>query len=176
MALTLGLVIASIDAASVSDYNDKEVKFSGIQNLKTLPSPEPKSLEIPKVEKQPPSWVWPFQTVEITSWYGPRNLDGFHYGIDFAANDDVPIAAITGGTVVFTGWNIGNEIRIQKDNYTFVYGHLNSISVGVGQEISPGQIIGLNGSTGFSLGPHLHLEIWENGIQVDPYPILTSNI
>ena len=177
MILTLGLAISTtIDGSSINDYNESKVKFSGIQNFKTLNSPEPKALEFSKIEQQPPSWTWPFQNIEITSWYGPRSLDGFHYGIDFSATYDVPIAAITGGTVVFTGWNIGNEVRIQKDNLTFVYGHLNSISVAVGQEVSPGQIIGLNGSTGFSLGPHLHLEIWDNNTPVDPYPILVNNI
>lgn len=174
MILTLGLTIGTtIDGSSIHNYVQDDTKFSGIQFFLTPNSQDQKTEQKTITNK---NWNWPFQNIEITSWYGPRDLDGFHYGIDFGATYDVPIMAIAEGTVVFAGWNIGNEVRIQHGNFTFVYGHLNRIDVQVGQEISTGQIIGLNGSTGFSTGPHLHLEIWNNGVPVDPYPILVDKI
>jgi murein DD-endopeptidase MepM/ murein hydrolase activator NlpD len=118
--------------------------------------------------------VWPFPESEITSPFGPRpELDGYHYGLDFGTGWNDPIPAVTSGTVIFAGWNYGLDIRIQGDDgLVYIYGHLNYINVSVGQYVAMGEIIGLSGSTGFSLGPHLHLEIQENGIPIDPYPLL----
>lgn len=121
----------------------------------------------------PPSMVWPISPTEITSYFGDRPQLGYHYGLDFGGSYNTPIPAVTEGTVIFAGWNYGNEIRIQStDGYVYLYGHLNSIEVQVGQTVSMGQQIGLMGSTGYSTGPHLHLEVWNNGVPFDPYPML----
>jgi murein DD-endopeptidase MepM/ murein hydrolase activator NlpD len=121
----------------------------------------------------PNTMVWPVPESEITSGFGPRDLDGYHYGLDFGGPYDFPIPAVVSGSVIFAGWNYGLEIRIQGDDgLVYLYGHLNRIDVVVGQTVSMGQQIGLMGSTGFSTGPHLHLEVWENGIPIDPYPLL----
>lgn len=125
-------------------------------------------------ETIPNTMVWPVAESEITSFFGPRDLwiSPYHYGLDFGTGWNDPIPAVIGGTVVFAGWNYGNEVRIQNGQYTYLYGHLNRIEVVLGQEVAMGQVIGLSGSTGLSLGPHLHLEIWDNGVPIDPYPIL----
>jgi murein DD-endopeptidase MepM/ murein hydrolase activator NlpD len=122
----------------------------------------------------PNTMVWPVPESEITSHFGPRDLLGlgFHYGLDFGGPYNLPIPAVVGGTVIFAGWNYGYEVRIQDGQYTYLYAHLNQIDAVVGQTVSMGQQIGLMGSTGFSTGPHLHLEVWDNGVPIDPYPIL----
>lgn len=128
------------------------------------------------VEVIPNTMVWPVDPSQITSPFGPRDLwfSPYHYGLDFGTGWNDPIPAVIGGTVIFAGWNYGNEVRIQNGQYTYLYGHLNQINVVVGQEVAMGEIIGLSGSTGLSLGPHLHLEVWDNGIPIDPYPILVE--
>jgi murein DD-endopeptidase MepM/ murein hydrolase activator NlpD len=127
----------------------------------------------PKVTIIPNTMVWPVAPSEITSYFGDRPQLGYHYGIDFGGTWGVSIPSVTDGTVIFAGWNYGNEIRIQgTDGYTYLYGHLNSIHVSVGQTVSMGQEIGLMGSTGYSTGPHLHLEVWDNGVPFDPLPML----
>ena len=128
------------------------------------------------VEIIPNTMVWPVSPTEITSPFGdrPELPFGFHYGLDFGTGWSDPIPAVIGGTVVYAGWNYGNEVRVQNGQYTYLYAHLSQINVSVGQEVAMGEIIGLSGSTGLSLGPHLHLEIWDNGVPIDPYPILVA--
>lgn len=144
-------------------------------------APVPQSTEPAKicairehVEIIPNTMVWPVSPTEITSYFGerPELPFGFHYGLDFGTGWSDPIPAVIGGTVVYAGWNYGNEVRVQNGQYTYLYAHLSEINVSVGQEVAMGEIIGLSGSTGLSLGPHLHLEIWDNGVPIDPYPIL----
>jgi murein DD-endopeptidase MepM/ murein hydrolase activator NlpD len=124
----------------------------------------------------PNTMMWPFPESSISSPYGERDLWGlgFHHGLDFGVDYNTPIPAVKEGTVVFVGWYYGNEVRIldPTGRYLYKYAHLNDFSVGVGDYVSMGQEIGLVGSTGFSTGPHLHLEILDNGIPVDPYPLL----
>jgi murein DD-endopeptidase MepM/ murein hydrolase activator NlpD len=118
----------------------------------------------------------------IKDWFGaPRSLtfDGtaysyFHGGVDYgvcSVAHPFDIFAAASGTVVFTGSMAvrGNATII--DNgwgvYT-IYAHQKEIQVGVGQQVQAGQIIGQIGATGHVTGPHLHFEMWVNGIQVNP--------
>ena len=148
---------------------------------KPEPTPQPQSVPVEKicvlredVDVIPNTMVWPFPESTLTSTFGPRDLWGlgFHYGLDFGVDYNTPIPAVVGGTVVFAGWNYGLDVRIQNGQYTYIYAHLNRIDVVVGQTVEMGQIIGLVGSTGFSTGPHLHLEVLDNGTPIDPYPLL----
>jgi murein DD-endopeptidase MepM/ murein hydrolase activator NlpD len=124
----------------------------------------------------PNTMVWPFPETTISSHYGERDLLGlgFHYGLDFGVDWDTPIPAVAEGTVVFVGWYYGNEVRIldPSGRYLYRYAHLSDFNVGVGEYVPMGHQIGLVGSTGFSTGPHLHLEVLDNGVPIDPYLLL----
>jgi murein DD-endopeptidase MepM/ murein hydrolase activator NlpD len=145
------------------------------ETVQTAPTAiiEKAPLDKPPIEV-PPTMVWPFPESTITSLFGPRpELGGYHYGIDFGVDWNSPIPAVTEGTVIFAGWNYGLDVRIQApDGLVYIYGHLNRIDVVVGQYVSMGQVIGLVGSTGFSTGPHLHLEVLQDGVPIDPMPML----
>ena len=52
--------------------------------------------------------------------------------------------------------------------YLPVIGIKKKLVSNVGDHVEPGQLIGLIGDTGRVTGPHLHWEIWVNGVQVDP--------
>ena len=127
------------------------------------------------------AFSWPVAGT-ITSPFGWRSnpfggAPDFHPGLDIAAPMGTTVTAAASGTVILAQWygGYGNFIMIDHGNgVASGYGHLSSIYVSVGQEISKGQAIGAVGSTGHSTGPHLHFEVRVNGKPVDPAPRLRS--
>ena len=116
----------------------------------------------------------------ITSEYGVRDFGGrgaeFHAGLDFATSAPVPVVAIAAGTVTFAGaaGNAGNMVVIDHGNTVTTRSmHLASIAVRQGQAVAAGHVLGIEGTTGYSTGLHLHLEIKVNGATVDPRDWLT---
>ena len=124
-------------------------------------------------------FLWPI-TGRITSPFGYRRhpIRGrrlLHTGLDIARPNGYPIKAADGGTIVFSGWRGGygqaiiiNHGKRGSKNLASLYGHMSSRSVSKGQTVRKGQVIGKVGSTGHSTGPHLHFEIRENGVPVNP--------
>ncbi|MEU9402847.1 M23 family metallopeptidase [Streptomyces sp. NPDC048242] len=106
---------------------------------------------------------------------------GSHTGIDFHAASGTPVHAVGAGTVVSAGWGgaYGNEVVIRMaDGMYTQYGHLSSLGVTVGQQVTPGQQIGLSGATGNATGPHLHFEARtspEYGSDIDPVGYLRKH-
>ena len=114
----------------------------------------------------------------LSSGYGMR-FDPFykrwqlHSGQDIAAACGKPIYAAHAGTVTYAGWNGGLGNYIQLDNGGGIstgYGHQinGGILVHVGQQVGPGQRIGTVGTTGASVGCHVHFLVRVNGALVDP--------
>jgi murein DD-endopeptidase MepM/ murein hydrolase activator NlpD len=96
---------------------------------------------------------------------------GWHTGIDFVGGVGLPITAPAPGVVIFTGLLTvrGNATVIDHGWGVYTgYWHQSQIQVQVGQTVQQGDVIGLVGDTGRITGPHLHWEVWVNGIQVDP--------
>lgn len=106
---------------------------------------------------------------------------GTHSGVDFRAPSGSSVVAVGAGTVVEAGWGgaYGNNIVIRMNDGSYTqYGHLASIGVSVGQSVTPGQQIGLSGSTGNSTGPHLHFEARttaEYGSDINPVAYLRAH-
>lgn len=116
-------------------------------------------------------FLWPAGG-KITQGY-----TAWHRGIDIANKGLPGIAAADSGTVVLTGWPApwayGNRILIDHGNgYQTLYAHLNAIYVSPGQKVERGQVIGQMGSTGRSTGPHLHFEIRQTGVGINPLSFL----
>lgn len=111
----------------------------------------------------------------ISSSFGMRRhpLLGFtrmHKGIDIAAPWGAPVYAASDGVVQFAGRSsgYGNFIRLGHGAFGTGYGHLSRIIVRSGQHVRKGQQIGAVGSSGLSTGPHLHYELYKNGVAVNP--------
>ena len=87
-----------------------------------------------------------------------------------------PVTPFMEGVVTHVGslnWGYGYHVIIDHgDNVTSVYGHLSSVKVSEGQSVQPGDIIGKQGSTGWSTGTHLHFETRVYGIPVNPRAFL----
>ena len=107
----------------------------------------------------------------VTSEFGPRSLDGFHWGIDWAAPGFPPILAAASGTITRNGYNPGGlgwyviiAHNINDQRVDTVYAHLHYQSPHpAGTIVTQGQVIGTQGNTGFSTGPHLHFEVHPGG-------------
>ncbi|MDE2806675.1 MAG: M23 family metallopeptidase [Gemmatimonadota bacterium] len=120
---------------------------------------------------------WPVEG-RLSSPYGMR-MEGvrgdLHRGVDIAAPHGTPVRPVLSGRVRFAGTmsGYGQVIWIDHpDDVITVYAHLSEISVQAGQEVSKGTVIGLTGQSGNARGPHLHLEIWRWGREVDPVAML----
>jgi murein DD-endopeptidase MepM/ murein hydrolase activator NlpD len=103
--------------------------------------------------------------------YNGGPFDHFHSGTDFAGAPGTPILAAAAGTVVFAGrLDVrGNATIIDHGWGVFTgYWHQTEQYVKVGDTVTAGQPIGTIGSTGRVTGPHLHWELWVNGVPVDP--------
>ena len=128
---------------------------------------------------QLPSFVYPLLDSKVSSKYGNRKhpikkVTRHHNGIDLATPKDTPIRAISAGKVIFADphFGYGKLIVIEhSDGKTSHYGHCDRIISQIGKDVSAGEIIGYVGDTGSATGPHLHLEIRENGKPLDPLKI-----
>jgi len=92
--------------------------------------------------------------------------------------NNLNIYAPAAGKVVFAGpLDVrGNAVILDHGHGVYSgYWHQSEMAVSVGDFLSPGQLIGIIGSTGRSTGPHLHWEIWVNGVQVNPYDWLVNS-
>ncbi|PZF82950.1 M23 family metallopeptidase, partial [Micromonospora endophytica] len=152
------------------------------------PKPSPKATKKATAKPKPKptksaakksSWVIPMAGATITSCYGPR-WGTLHAGIDFALPAGTPVRAAFGGTVTKAG-DVGDGYGISVvidhgNGYLTHYAHLSTAKVGVGDKVSTGQTIGLEGSTGDSTGPHLHFEVHQGQMwnQIDPAPFLRA--
>ena len=138
-----------------------------------LPSLPPPTLVAPEEV-----WVLPSDG-EVTSDFGPR-WGRQHSGMDLAAGYGAPVYAASAGTVVDAGWAGGYGRRVQLEHEWGVvttYGHASELLVEVGDVVGAGDVIALEGSTGRSTGPHVHLAVRLGGVdgpKVDPRPFLEA--
>ena len=136
--------------------------------LAAEPLPEGKA-DIPEDE----SMVWPVDGGEITASQGTR-----HTGVDIGGMEKgTPVYAAGKGTVKEAGCNAteGNFVRIDHGNgQETLYAHCEKLLVKTGDAVELGQTIATVGSTGQSTGPHLHFEVFVNGVAQDPEAMLQS--
>ena len=113
----------------------------------------------------------------IKSWFGNRrsyNDSGytyFHTGVDYGVCANLNVYAPAAGVVVYTGpLTVRGNATIIDHGWGVYSGfwHQSKILVNVGDRVEAGQLIGEIGGTGRVTGPHLHWEVWVNGVQVEP--------
>ena len=124
-------------------------------------------------------FIWPIRG-PITSPFGYRihpifKSRIFHSGIDIGGPNGGAIKASNDGRVIFSGWYGGYGKVVILDHgvingqpITTLYAHMSSILVSNGQNVTKGQTIGREGSTGYSTGPHCHFEVRVNGKPTNP--------
>jgi murein DD-endopeptidase MepM/ murein hydrolase activator NlpD len=115
----------------------------------------------------------PGESYGVTSGYG-RRYDGYHPALDFSMRVGTQLRSFHSGAAVvvhrgFMPRGYGHYVVISDGRYAILLAHLSRVDVDVGQVVQPGQQVGLSGNTGYSTGPHLHLEVHEiNRGPIDP--------
>lgn len=135
---------------------------------------------IPADPMYPGKLMCPIQGAQIIQQFGPTSFaleppyggyPHFHTGIDLLAGFGTPINAAAGGKVTAVGYADYFGMRVEiTDSYGLVeiYAHMSVASATLGQYVQQGQTIGFVGSTGLSIGAHLHLQLEVGGLPTDP--------
>lgn len=112
---------------------------------------------------------------EVSQGYGvgthaPADIWG---GIDLAAPEGTPIVAVLAGTVrLTTTWPCGNGVEILSEHWRILYCHTGDFLLADGVQVQEGQQVAVIGLTGQTTGPHLHFEVWHDGVNVNPLDYL----
>ena len=125
----------------------------------------------------------PIANSYVTSGFGGRadpfgGGTQFHKGIDFEADVGDPVLAVADGVVSYAGVRsgYGNVVEIDHGNgYVTRYAHNSRLERQVGDLVRAGQEIAKAGSTGRSTGAHVHFEVWQDGVVVNPRKFLGHN-
>lgn len=138
------------------------------------------STGVPADPADPGQFLCPIAGAPIIQQFGPTSFAiepsfggylHFHTGIDLLAAYGTPIVAAAGGRVTAAGPADYFGIRVEvTDSFGLkeIYAHMSDVSVAVGQEVQQGAKVGDVGSTGLSLGPHLHFQLEIGGLPTAP--------
>ena len=161
----LGVDMAEEDSLAISrtqetgGLTDTEVQSEKEQILRSIPS------------------FWPVRGY-ITKGFNPgagqRDAD-YHPGIDLGVDRGTPVRAAASGYVTEAGWDdtYGYFVRIDHGyGIKTLYGHNDRLVVMRGERVGRGQTIAYSGNTGRSSAPHLHFEVIEGNVNVDPLKYL----
>ena len=138
------------------------------------------STGVPADPIDPGQFLCPIAGAHIIQRFGPTSFAveppfggylHFHTGVDLLAEYGTPIVAAAGGRVTAVGAAdyFGIRVRVtDRFGLVEVYAHMSQVAVALGQEVQQGEKIGYVGSTGLSIGPHLHFQLEVGGLPTDP--------
>lgn len=118
-------------------------------------------------------FVWPVDGSVSRGFDYKSNIyvGGMHAAIDIPAAIGVPFRAVANGVVASVGWDIYSGHFVAVDHtggWRSLYRHLSALHAVVrGHAVSQGQVVGYSGNTGYTLGPHIHFDLWHRQKQ-DP--------
>jgi murein DD-endopeptidase MepM/ murein hydrolase activator NlpD len=170
----------TIDAAGelpFGDAADRAAATAGDRASRTGNSSQTAPVVGSANQSAPVVWLLPLKQYTVSSNFGAR-WGTRHPGVDLAAPEGTPMYAVGAGKVILSRHNGGYGYNVMIDHGNGVvsaYGHCSRLFAKEGQTVQAGDRIALVGNTGYSTGPHLHLEIRVNGEQVDPVPWLKKN-
>ena len=165
--------IYGVDVKTILEANGKQDEKLSTGEKIFVPGGRMPRKETPVSRAAVDRFLWPTEG-DISSNFGYR-WGRLHAGIDIANDSGTAVKASRSGLVTFAGWDnsYGYVVRIDHgQGYTALYAHLSAYTVGLGQEVALGQLIGYMGSTGNATGPHLHFEIRKDGYLLDPLNLL----
>lgn len=152
-------------------------RFKRLEEVTGVPQADHKT--VTRVRGLASGWRWPLQRVEVTSPFGRRGEE-FHEGVDLRAPKGTPVYSANSGIVLYAGNKIigyGKMIVIKHESgLATVYGHNSKIYVKRGERVKQGQKIASSGKTGRATGAHLHFEVRDGSVALDPMTVLPSRM
>jgi murein DD-endopeptidase MepM/ murein hydrolase activator NlpD len=144
--------------------------------------PKPHAAPLPPLTTVPEQYAgalrWPLDAGIVSSEYGER-WGKMHKGLDIAADVGEPVYAIADGEVIYAGDGLrgyGNVVILRHDRKTSsLYAHNSELKVKVGDQVKQGTVVSLLGNTGHSTGPHVHFEIRNGDVAVNPRDVLPKS-
>jgi murein DD-endopeptidase MepM/ murein hydrolase activator NlpD len=101
-----------------------------------------------------------------------------HYAVDIAVSEGEYVQSVGAGYVVLADWTQdgGYTVAVQHaDGYLSVYKHNKRLLKNVGDRVRARETVAVTGNTGeITTGPHLHFELWHNGLAQDPRPYIAG--
>jgi hypothetical protein len=189
IAVTANLGVVTVQLAQEAALTEAQARLRELGTL--LP------LQMDAIHRHRP-FITP-EVAPVSQGFGPSDLSieppllykgsfypHFHTGIDLAAPENTPLHAAADGVVLVAAASVdpggrlvgyGNYVVIgHAAGFLTLYGHLSIAAVHSGDRVRQGQVIGFEGSTGNSTGPHVHFEIRQDGALLDPAPFLTGQL
>ena len=177
-----------VDVTTLLGFNGihgSELKPGSVLVIPVDPAPGPNlSTGAPADPVDPGQFLCPIAGAKIIQPFGPTSFaleppfggyPHFHTGVDLLAGYGTPIVAAAGGKVTATGYAFDFGIRVEvTDSFGLVeiYAHMSQVAVAVGQEVQQGEKIGYVGSTGLSVGSHLHFQLEVGDMPTAPGPFI----
>ncbi|MEQ9105785.1 MAG: M23 family metallopeptidase [Rhodothermales bacterium] len=150
-----------------ADHEQPAVAFQALRTRRVADSPDPGSR--PSMLSALSLPALPPVTGVLTRGYDARTG---HFAIDLAVEEGSMVRSIGEGYVVLVDWTHdgGQVIAVQHaDGFLSVYKHNSAVLKRVGDRVSDREAIARSGNSGeITTGPHLHFELWHNGLAQDP--------
>ncbi len=147
-----------------------------VENNTTEGNTAEESKTVTENPRTAPEFLWPVDGGSVSSFFGWRNSNRFHDGIDIMAPKGTKVFASKSGQVIYSDKRIrgyGNMIVIRhNEGLHTVYAHNDVNKVKKGSIVSQGDVIALVGNTGHSSGSHLHFEVRKGKYSKDPLKYL----
>lgn len=163
--------VGKVFAANMALFIVASTFLPGVKASTNYSQPDETVIEVQNPIDTEKGLQLPLQTYRLNQGY-----NFFHPAVDLGANVGDPVEPIKSGVVTYAGFSYdgyGNHIVIDHGKgLTSLYAHLSTIEVKQGQTVTTKSEIGKVGMTGHTTGPHLHLEILENGVHVNPLNII----
>jgi murein DD-endopeptidase MepM/ murein hydrolase activator NlpD len=169
--------VKPVEASRPLTAAERAVLETSLREELMLPPPSPPEPKRPRV-KTDADFVWPIRG-QINSPFGPRN-SRLHAGIDIGSPNYQEVVAAADAEVIYandTRGPLGKAVVLQHGRgMRTVYAHLSIIIAHERDTVRQGQAIGGVGDTGRATGPHLHFEIRQNGVPLNPEDYLPATI
>jgi murein DD-endopeptidase MepM/ murein hydrolase activator NlpD len=153
-----------------------QASSGGAAHPQKHPTPPPPLTTVP--EQYAGSMRWPLDAYIVSSEYGER-WGKVHKGMDMAAHVGEPVYAIADGEVIYAGDGLrgyGNVVILRHDRKTTsLYAHNSELKVSQGDQVTKGTLVALLGNTGHSTGPHVHFEIRDGDVALNPRNVLPKS-